>query len=229
VRDIARAIGVAPSIAQRLIATLTAYGFAEQDPTLKYRIGVQAQFIGNAYVSTHALVRAGMAELGVLAGKHQLNGYLGVLRGTQVLYLIALQSSGPIAIRSSPGARTHLHSTALGKAILAEKSDDEVARLLGPQPFARLTPRSRLRLAPILAELHLARRNGYAISDEENLIGVFAIGAAVRDAAGSTVAAISGALPRHQVNRTNLPKLCKLIQDAANRISVRLGAPQTKQ
>jgi DNA-binding IclR family transcriptional regulator len=225
VRELARSIKVSPSIAQRLLSTLADYGFAEQEPSRRYRVGVQAYAVGNAYLSAHALVRAGLAELRELAETHQLNGYLGVLRGREVVYLIALQSSGPIAIKSSPGARTHLHTTALGKAMLAQMTDEEAARLLGPQPYARLTPRSRTRLVPLLAELALARQNGYAVSDEENLVGVYAVGAAVRDAEGATVAAISGALPRHEVNRSSMPRLCKLVRDAADRISARLGAP----
>lgn len=225
VRELARSIDVSPSIAQRLISTLAEYGFAEQEPSRRYRVGVQAFAVGNAYLSAHALVRAGLAELRELAETHRLNSYLGVLRGRDVVYLIALQSSGPIAIKSSPGERTRLHTTALGKAMLAQMSDEDAARLLGPPPFERLTAKSRTRLAPLLADLHAARRSGYAISDEENLVGVYAVGAAVRDADGATVAAISGALPRHDVNRANLPKLCKLVREAAERISVRLGAP----
>jgi DNA-binding IclR family transcriptional regulator len=226
VRELARSIKVSPSIAQRLLSTLADYGFAEQEPSRRYRVGVQAFTIGNAYLSGDALVRAGLAELRELTEKHQLNGYLGVLREREVVYLIALQSSGPIAIKSSPGARTHLHTTALGKAILAQMSDEDAARLLGPQPFVRMTPRSRTRLAPLLAELNVVRRNGYAVSDEENLVGVYAIGAAVRDASGTTVAAISGALPRHEVSRASLPRLCRLVRDAAERVSARLGAPR---
>lgn len=225
VREMARQMGVSPSIAQRLLSTLLGAGFAEQDDLRRYRVGVQAFAVGNAYVASHELVRAAHAELRELADRHQLNGYLGVLRGREIVYLIALQSSGPIAIKSSPGARTHLHTTALGKAILAQMSDAEAASLLGPPPFARQTAKSLTRLAPLLAELKRARRDGYAVSDEENLVGVYAIGAVVRDASGAVAAALSGALPRHEVNRKSLAKLCKLICGAAERISTRLGAP----
>ena len=73
-------------------------------------------------------------------------------------------------------------------------SDADAAGLLGLPPFARQTAKSQTRLAPLLADLKLARRNGYAVSDEENLVGVYAIGAVVRDASGATAAALSGAL-----------------------------------
>ena len=72
--------------------------------------------------------------------------------------------------------------------------------------------------------MHAAKDNGYALSDEENLVGVYAIGAPVRDASGATVAAISGALARHELSRAKLPGLCRLVREAAERISMRLGA-----
>lgn len=225
VRELARTLAVSPSIAQRLVSTLADFGFAEQEPSRRYRVGVRAFAVGNAYLSAHALASAGLAELRQLAEEHRLNGYLGVLRGQDVVYLITSQSSGPIAIRSAPGERTHLHSTALGKAILAQMGDVAAEQLLGSAPYARLTPRTRTRFAQLRPDLQAARRLGYALSDEENLTGVFAIGAPVRDAAGATVAAISGALPRHEVTRTGLPKLCRLVRQAAERISARLGAP----
>lgn len=224
VREVARVIGVSPSIAQRLISTLAEFGFAEQEPSRRYRVGVGAFAVGNAFLSGNTLARESLPELQALAERHHLNSYLGVLRGRSIVYLAAFQSSGPIAIKSSPGAKTFLHTTALGKAILAQMPVGEAAGLLGPQPYRRLTARTKTRLGPLAAELHAAKHNGYAISDEENLVGVYAIGAPVRDASGATVAAISGALARHELSRAKLPGLCRLVREAAERISMRLGA-----
>jgi DNA-binding IclR family transcriptional regulator len=224
VRDLARLVGMAPSTAQRIVATLAEHGFAEQDPSRKYRIGLRAFAVGNAFLSANTLARESMAELQGLAEGHQLNSYLGVRRGRAVVYLLAVQSSGPIVIKGAPGTETHLHTTALGKVLLAELPDSEIKNLLGSQPYERLTPKTQTRCAPLLAELHAVREKGYAVSDEENLAGVYAIGAPVHDASGAAIAAISGALPRHEVDRTTLPKVSRLVRDAAERISARLGA-----
>lgn len=229
VRELARSIRVSPSIAQRLVSTLTEFGFAEQDAARKYRVGLGAFAVGSTFLSGNALARESLEELQRLAEDHQLNAYLGVLRGRSVVYLLALQSSGPIAIKSSPGALTHLHTTALGKALLLGMADPEVARMLGREPYVRLTGRTRTRLAQVLADLKVARRTGYTVSDEENLVGVHAIGAPVRDGSGKTVAAISGALARHEVTRARLPALARLVREAAERISSRLGGSSVLQ
>jgi DNA-binding IclR family transcriptional regulator len=119
---------------------------------------------------------------------------------------------------------SYLHSTSLGKALLCNLPDAEVERLLGPEPYRRLTMRTKTRLAPLLRELHAAARNGTTVCDEENLVGVFAIGAPIRDASEQTIAAISGALPRHDVTKSRVKAVSTLIRDAAEHISLRLGA-----
>ncbi|MBE0616196.1 MAG: IclR family transcriptional regulator [Burkholderiales bacterium] len=225
VREIARAISVSPAIAQRLISSLAKSGFAEQESSRRYRVGLGAFAVGNAFLSSNMLARESYAELQTLADRHQLNSYLGVLRGNAIAYLATFQSSGPIAIKSSPGTQAHLHSTALGKVILAQLPEETARELLGAQPYLRLTARTTTRFSMLRTELAGAREKGYALCDEENLVGVFAIGAPVRDASGATVAAISGALARHELDRAKLPSLCRLVRDAAERISLRLGAP----
>jgi DNA-binding IclR family transcriptional regulator len=224
VRDLARLVGIAPSTAQRILASLTGRGFTEQEASRKYRIGLRAFAVGNAFLSGNTLVREAMGELQQLADEHQLNAYLGVREDRSIVYLLTVQSSGPIVIKGSPGTRTFLHTTTLGKALLADLDDAQIKALLGAQPYRRLTPKTKTRLAPLLTELHAVRANGYAVSDEENLLGVYAVGAAIRDASGNAVAAISGALPRHQVERTTLSRVSRHVCDAAERISARLGA-----
>jgi DNA-binding IclR family transcriptional regulator len=224
VREVARRLKIAPSIAQRLLSTLAASNYVEHGADgLKYRIGHRAFQIGRAYLSHTDLQAVSLPELRVMAERDQINAYLGVLRDGAVIYLAALQSHGPIAITSAPGSRGWLHSTAFGKALLAEHTDDEVARIVGPEPFHRLTSHTKTELASLLAEVADIRRLGYAISDQENLNNVFAAGAVIRDASGQAVAALSGALPRSQLGSNDRENLCRIVCSAAERISLRLG------
>lgn len=224
VREVARRLEISPSIAQRLLSTLAASNYVEHGADgLKYRIGHRAFQIGRAYLSHTDLQAVSLPELRVMAERDQINAYLGVLRDGAVIYLAALQSHGPIAITSAPGSRGWLHSTAFGKALLAELADDEVARILGHEPFHRLTTHTKTDLASLQAEVADIRRLGYAVSDQENLDNVFAAGAVIRDATGQAVAALSGALPRNQLGPNDRENLCRIVCAAAERISLRLG------
>lgn len=208
----------------RLVRTLTERGFLEQsDDTQRYRIGPRAFSVGRHYVGARGLVDVALPVLQRLASEHELNAYLGVLSDAAVIYLVALQSDGPIVIRVAPGARAQVHSTALGKVLLAAQPDDAVRRLLGRSALPRLTPKTVTDPAALVRQMATVRRQGYAISDEENLPGVFAVGAPVRDAAGHVVAAISGARPRYLTPATRVRPIARLVLEAAQTISSRLG------
>lgn len=226
VREIARRLELAPSIVQRLVGTLADFGYIERGANgHSYRIGLRLFQVGRSYLVQNTLHSISLPELRELAEKHHVNAYLGVQRGDRVIYLEALQSRGPIAIVSTPGAGAYLHSTAFGKALLAEISDADVAALLGIEPYVQLTKKTKTRLKPLLKELADVRRLGYAVSDEENISNVFAAGAVIRDANGASIAAISGAVPRGQLTEAGLEDVCRLVAEAAQRISHRLGAP----
>jgi len=225
VREIARELALAPSIVQRMIKTLSDRGYVERGPGgQKYRVGYRAFQVGRSYLADSDLHAASLPELRTMAERDQINAYLGVLRGGSIVYLEALQSKGPIAITSTPGSSAPLHSTAFGKALLAELPDAEIAGALGPEPFQRLTPKTKTTLREFMQEVEEIRRSGYAISDEENIEGVFAVGAVIRDTSGQAVASISGAVPRHQLQSEGIHNLCRIVADAGQRISRRLGA-----
>ncbi len=171
VRELARRLRVAPSNVQRLITTLARSGFLEQaEVTKRYTIGYRAFQVGNAFVGQSSLHSAVMPELYDLANQH-ITGFLGVRRGRNIVYLATVQSEGPVALTHRPGSQTYLHSTAMGKALLAEMPDDEVRALLGERPLPRLTAHTRISLQQLLGDLAEVRRVGYATSEEENSAG----------------------------------------------------------
>src|SRR5579885_2972161 len=80
VREIARQLHLAPSIAQRLMKTLARSGFLEQTgTTLRYAIGYKAFQVGNTFIAQTNLHSAVLPELYALA-EQQINAFLGVMR-----------------------------------------------------------------------------------------------------------------------------------------------------
>jgi DNA-binding IclR family transcriptional regulator len=225
VREIARQLNLAPSIAQRLIKTLARNGFLEQTgTTLRYAIGYRAFQVGNTFVAQTNVHSAVLPELYGLADE-QINAFLGVMRDASIVYLATVQSNGPVAINHRPGAQTHLHSTAMGKALLAEMPEQDVRGLLTRSPLPQLTPKTKISVAQLLAELETIRQQGYSVSEEENRLGFFSIGAVVRDASDEAVAVISGAVPTAGLKNPDRSRIARLVVQAAQNASRRLGAP----
>jgi DNA-binding IclR family transcriptional regulator len=225
VRELARTMTLGPPMVQRLLNTLAAHGFVEQNPqTRKYAIGHRAFVVGRSYVAASTVVDAAMPVLRALVDSTDLNAYVGEIRETSALYLLVLQSRGPIAVRATPGDRTLLHTTAMGKALLAHLEPAAVAGLVGAGALAARTPRSITTLPALLEDLAQARAEGVAVSDEENLPGVYAAGAAVRDRTGHVVAAVSLACAAAMADADARAVIRAQVRDAAAQISRRMGA-----
>lgn len=225
VRDLARELGIAKSIVQRLLNTLVDRAFIEQEPqSRKYRIGSKSFEIGAGFTRSGSLAEICLPELEKMAKAHQLNCYLGILRDSEALYLATIQGSGPIAIQVSPGDRIALHTTALGKALLLDMSDAEIRNLLTASRLTRRTASTKVSVPALIAEIRKAEKHGYTLSLGENIIGIYSFGAPIRDKTGRIVAAISGALPQAMMQRKALPQLGEAVAAIAERISQRLGA-----
>ena len=224
IRELSRVLGLNATIVHRLTRTLLERGYVEQNgETLRYGIGVRAFQIGNRYRAAASIGEAAHPVLSEVASTHELNCYLGVLDRGFVRYLLAIQSSGPIVIRGRPGTQTHVHSTALGKVLLAAESVAAARALLGKAALPRLTPKTEVSAEKLLAQLPEVRRAGYAVSDEENIPGVFAVGVPVRDRTAQVTAAISVACPRYRGVEARVPEMARIAARAAEAVSQRLG------
>ena len=224
VREIARRLGLSSSIAQRLVVTLANAGYIEQSGTnSRYSIGYKAFQTGNAFVMQNNLHSVVMPELNTLA-EQNITGFLAVLRGSTVVYLATVQGSGPITVKAQPGTVTHLHSTALGKALLAEFSDEEVKKILTDSP-PKLTEQTITSIPRLLEELAIVRQLGYATNNQENRLGVYSAGAVIHDVNNNVVAALSGSVPISTLNEREEHKIIDLVVAAAQRVSRQLGAP----
>jgi IclR family transcriptional regulator, KDG regulon repressor len=224
VRELARRVDLSAAIVQRLMNTLGDWGYVEQDSgTKRYRLGHAALALAHHVVHQDPMLEASLDELRRLARDHHLNGFLGVRSGNRGIYRLAVQSDGPLVIRATPGDPLALHSTALGKVLLAALAEGEIRELLAAAPLEAKTSRSVTDPDRLLAQLRKVRLAGYATSVEENLPGIVAVGAGIRDVSGTVVAAISVAYPRALEPSLSTGGAAHLVMAAAERISVRLG------
>jgi DNA-binding IclR family transcriptional regulator len=224
IREIARAIELSPTIVQRLANTLSQSGFIEQvAETRRYRLGYRAMLLGGTMMTEDRLLASADKELQLLADRHLLNGYLGVLRDNKVIYLHTVQSSGPVVVRISVGSEVNAHSTALGKALLSDLDTAAVKAVLGRAPYTQFTSHTLTQWSALSDELEAVRAKGFALSREENINGVVSFGAIIRDASGKAVAALSAACLSSDRPKAEWPQLIQLVLDAAHRCSKALG------
>ena len=220
IREIARELDISPAIIQRLVNTLAARSYLQQnDETRRYRLGFRALSLGSDQDRSDDLLSLANRELSQLADEHALNGFVGALRNRAAIYLLAVQGRGPIGIRVNVGEAMPLHSTAIGKVLLAALPVEEARRLIGAKSLPRLTERTVTDPKKLIASLARVRRTEVAIVREENLPGVLSVGAPVRNANGSVIAAVSVAFPKSLETSKSPEAVAPLLVRVAERLS----------
>jgi len=146
-----------------------------------------------------------------------------VLDRLSVVYLDKLESTNSIQLLSAVGQTMPLHSTSLGKAMLAALPDHELEATLAKLTFTPRTERTICNPEQLREDIRHTRQRGYAIDDRENEPLGACVAAAVVDAAGRLVGAVSVAGPHFRV-RDHLDTFGKAVKATAQDIAQELGA-----
>jgi DNA-binding IclR family transcriptional regulator len=215
--------GINKSTAYRFLAHLEREGYLMRDDAGSYMLGMKLLQLGARGNHRTILDQAAAPVLRELWKATEETVNVGVLDGGQVLYVAVLESPHAFRLVSKIGMRRPLYSTALGKAMLAYTPDEEKAHLLSSLNFQALTPYTLTSLMQLKSDLENVRRQGYALDNEENVLGARCIGAPVLNARGEAVAAISLSAPVTRIGTEKIGMFAVAVKDAAAEIAARLG------
>ncbi|MEU2184553.1 IclR family transcriptional regulator [Streptomyces thermolilacinus] len=173
------AVGYPKSSLYMLLRTLVELGWVETDATgTRYGIGVRALLVGTSYIDGDEVVAAARPTLDRLADDTTETVHLARLDGANVVHLATRQAQHHLRPFTRVGRRLPVHSTALGKALLATYDDERVRELL-PGTLPALTEHTITDREKLIDELAAIRAQGYAVDREENTLGLRCFGVAV--------------------------------------------------
>jgi DNA-binding IclR family transcriptional regulator len=189
---VARELGLARSTVYELLTELTAAGFATHLPERRrYGIGPAAFEIGSAYLRGQPLEQLATPVLTRLIQAAGGTAHLGVLHGTETLYLARQRSEHGPALVTRVGVRLPAPLTATGLAMLAALPANQVRALFpGADAFVSRTARGVRTMPELRARLVAVRRRGWAVEDGEVSPDTASLAAAVFDHNGLPAAAI---------------------------------------
>ena len=224
VSDISRKLGIDKSTAYRIITTLRARGFVEQESeSRKYTLGLKVLEVAALKLRSIRLVPVAKPFLEELMLRTKEAVHLGVLAEGEVMYIDSEQCSGPFNVNTVVGGRAPLHSSAVGKALLAARPLEEVNRFVAIKGLTRFTDRTIIITEDLHEHLAGVRKRGWAMDDEETYVGVRCLAAAIYDHRGSAVASIGASGPVQRITHERVTFLGQLVKEVANKISRRLG------
>lgn len=221
--ELADRLAIPRTTTYRLLATLVARGLLRRDQLRKvYCLGFRCFEMARQAYAMPDLVAAAAIELRTLRDLTGETSYLAALDGREVISLERCDGAHSQRSQAALGQRKPIHCTSQGKAILSaldEETRDALIRDLALKPLTQYTITDRRRLQ---AEIKVTAARGYAIDDEEIVIGVRCVGAPIVDASGRVRGAISVAGPAYRLTPDRLQLLGPELAEAARRVGAQL-------
>ncbi len=228
IRDLSSRLGLPKGTVHRLLSSLTYFGYIRQEAVSRnYFLGLKLLHLGALVASQLDVRKIAEPLLRTLAEKSRETVHMVVWDQDEVVYIEKVESPlemGGLRMASRVGSRSPGHSTAVGKALLAHLSEDELQDFISRRGLAARTANTIADGAALRQELRAIRDQGYAIDDEENEKGIRCAGAAVLGASGAPVAAVSVSGPAFRMTEEIIKDvLSREVVEAAEEISRRLG------
>ncbi len=219
--QLANDAGLPLATIHRLVRTLVELGYVRQEPSRQYSLGPRLMRLADA--STKRLTVLADPYLRQVVSRLGESVNLAVLDGEEIVYVAQVQpSTNFMRMFTEVGRRAKPHTTAVGKAMLADWDDQDVRDLLRRTGMARRTEQTITSPDAFLADLATVRERGYALDDGEQELGVRCVAVSVPGAPRAMALSMSGPLTR--MTDDAVRAAAPLLAEAAAALSAELAA-----
>ena len=209
----------------RLANTLVRRGFLMQLPDSKrYALGSSVWRLAALFRFENVLLQVARAHVDALAADTGETTHVAIRQGAQALLIERQLTANVLGVAGAgSGTSVSLHSTGVGKALIADFDCDHLVQLFGGERLPRFTKRTITAVADLAGACKHARACGFVVDDEEEHEGVRCVAAPIRDASGAVVAAVGISAPVARLSREAVKKMGARVAAAAEAISRELG------
>lgn len=223
--EISERMNIATSTASYILNRLERSGFVQRQPESgRYEIGIKVVALAHAPLRDMGLRRTAEPVLRRLANQTDASSFVAVLERGHVMIVDKVEKPDLAVIDMDIGVRYPVHSTALGKILLAYLPENRVRLLFERMPFVKSSPRTIDSKARLIEDLKRVRKQGYAVSDGELFMGIRAVAAPIFGVSGEPRAAVSATGFSVAVEDK---RIIGAVQAAAHEISMRLAAAES--
>jgi DNA-binding IclR family transcriptional regulator len=221
---IAVAVDLDKATVTRLLRTLIEAGYVAQDPLdRRYRLTGKILRLAHGVARSLDLQRVARPHLKALRDRLHETVHLGVMEDLSVYYVDKLEADHSVQLVTAVGRTMPLHSTALGKALLAALPEDEREARYRRMDFGRRTDRTICAVDDFREEIRRTRARGYAVDDRENEPHGACVAAAIVGVGGRPIGALSVSGPHFRVHE-QLDEFGEQVRATAAQIAWELGS-----
>ncbi len=222
VTDLAMELGCSKNTAFRLLQTLMDRGYVKQADDSSYELTFLLVNLSDKIISHTDLNNIVRPYLEELRNEFGETATLAIVDGTEIVYLQRVLGNQPYHTSFNVGSRAKSYRTSLGKAILAFSPPKAVDNIL-KEEFQAVTPFTITDPMRFEAELRSTAERGYAVDNQENVLGICCVGAPIFNRRGEAIAAISVSGLSVRLTEEVIEKIAKSVTSKASSISARLG------
>jgi IclR family acetate operon transcriptional repressor len=221
--EISRKLGIPKSSASYILRTLEHRGYLRRDADSgRYRLGLKILSLGGDAQGNLEIADVALPFMRALGEKIRMTVHLAVLDQGEAVYVEKVEAPGFFKVNTWVGRRMFLHSTSVGKCLLAWLPKQEIENVVRQQGLKKRTPKTITTVSRLLADLEHVKQSGYAVDDEENSLGARCLGAPIFDATGNVTAALGASGTLTQVDEANMPRMIEALKETARRITRQL-------
>lgn len=207
----------------RMMHTLEVNGFVSKDANARYSLGLKLLYLGGSVLSRQDLTEVARPRLIAFCREHGVSAHLASLSGARVVTTEVETPATDMQVTGRVGMSARAHSTAMGRAILANIPEAELLALLPSFKYVAYTPRSIANEEELMGVLEQVRASGFATDINDRYLGFGSIAAPIFDFSGKCVAAC-GIVTLAQTAEEKLDEYASAVRELAAAISADLGA-----
>jgi DNA-binding IclR family transcriptional regulator len=220
--EISAATGIHKSTVYRLLTSMCTGGYIERTDASTYHIGVKLVGIVSSHISNLELLTEARPFLYGLHAETQLIVHLGILELDEVVYIEKMDINRNLRVYAQIGLRVPAFCSSLGKCLLSSLSGDEFDFLYQHRTLNRFTSNTITSHKELKEHLREVRRRGWALDNEEYIVGNRCVAAPIFDYRGEIIAAVSASGPTALLSDEHIPSVVEVVRQAAANISHRL-------
>ena len=222
VSEIARGLNMAKSTVHGMTSTLEELGAVMRDPyTKRYRLGLTLFELGRSAYSQIDLKTLARPIMEELMEKTQASVFLGILNWDHLTVLDIVESRQDLKITAPIGTTIPLFAGAAGKVFLASMEEKQAEKIIRSQELPRFTKNTIVDPELYCQELRRVRKKGYAVDDEEYILGARAVASPIVEL-GQLMSAIWVVGFKASLDEKKMKAIIKVTKKAAEAIRSRI-------
>jgi DNA-binding IclR family transcriptional regulator len=221
VSELAKELAITKSNVYRLLQTLRAADYVRHDPETGLYSASLRLFEMGMLIGSHIDVREVSRPILVAVVERTMeNTSIGILEGTDVLYVDRVDSPQRVRAVVRNGERLPAHTSSAGKLLLAHADDETVERMRGTlDPF---TEHTIVDFESLRSQLRQIRAQGYCVTRAEWHVEISSVAVPIFDRDGDVSSALMVSGPTTRFTDDKLPGFLDALRWGADEIAKRL-------